>query len=528
MHDLLSDALIGIRTTDGDERRVSLPAAIAGLLSDEIADFTGLRAHQADPWHVLLVQLAASVMARQPDGCAPPVAESFWRTGLLDLADGCATAWHLVAVDVTLPAFMQHPLASRGDLSAFGLSGQHPDEIDVLVTAKDHDVKAARAAPADPETWLYAIVALQTLSGFLGKGNYGSVRMNGGLASRCIVSLTASTDPTPRFREELAVVRAMRANALGSTLGYQPRGIVLTWLTPWARAGHQHDLSTLEPWFVEAVRPLRLLASGSNIEALAATCGARQIGPKAMDSGDVGDPWLPINEADKKKGRSALTVSGSGWTPQRLTDLLLQQSHQLTTLQRPRAGMDGPAWFLASVLVRGQGTTEGLHRTAVPVPQQVLSLLARPDGRGQLAQGAAKLREDASEVQKTLSVALMSLTSGGPDTVASDRKSLSSWAGVCMESFIRGWGDRYFETLWRLADTPADTVRADWTAALVADARRTLREAEDRLPAPSGRRWRGRVAATGLLEGSLRKKGLLAVDSHASDLDTTPAEGAHA
>lgn len=508
MHDLLDEALIGVRTTAGQQRRVSLPGAIAGLLSDEIADFTGLRAHQADPWHVLLVQLAASVMARQPEGAEPPTEELFWRAALLDLADGQATAWHLVVDDVTLPAFMQHPLASASDVSAFSLSARHPDEIDVLVTAKNHDVKGARAAD-DPEAWLQAVVALQTLSGFLGKGNYGSVRMNGGFGSRCIVSLLSSSNPSSRFREELMTVRSMRAGVLASALGYRARGVVLTWLTPWSRRTHHHDLSALEPWFIEAVRPLRLRPVDGTIRAWSCTSEARQIGPKAIDSGDVGDPWLPINEADKKKGRSALTVSANGWTPQRLSDLVLQQAFQLTALQKPRAGMQGPAWFLCSVLVRGQGTTEGLHRAAVPVPATVLSLIARPEGRDQLAQGAVKLRDDAAEIQKSLTMALMSLASGGPETVNRDSKALASWASVCLGPFTRGWTDRYFEALWRLADTPLDIVRADWQAALIADAYRALHDAETKLPTPSSRHWRGRVNARGMFNGSLRKKGLL-------------------
>ena len=508
MHDLLNEPLIGVRTAAGKQHRVSLPGAIAGLLSGEVADFTGLRAHQADPWHVLLVQLAASVMARQPEDTEPPADEPFWRAGLLDLADGQATAWHLVADDVTLPAFMQHPLKSASELSAFSPWARHPDEIDVLVTAKNHDVKGARSE-GDPEGWLQAIVALQTLSGYSGRNSYGSVRMNSGTGSRCFVTLVGSKEVAPRFREELETVRSMRPGVLASALGYRARGMVLTWLTPWSRQAHHHSLSELEPWFVEAVRPLRLRTREGSIQAWGATSEARQIGPKAIENGDVGDPWLPINEADKKKGRSALTVSSAGWTPQRLSDLILQQSFQLTTLQKPRAGMKGTAWFLCSVLVRGQGTTEGLHRTAVPVPASVLSFIASSEGRGQLARGAAKLRDDASEIQKSLTMALMSLASGGPETVNRDSKALAAWATVCLEAFTRGWSERYFEALWRLADTPVTTVRADWQHALINDARRALREAEGRLPTPSSRRWRGRVNARGLLDGSLRKKGLL-------------------
>ena len=110
MHDLLTDPLIGVRTPEG-KRRVSLPDLLAGLTAGEVEGYTGLRAHQADPWHVFLVQLAASIQARHPSETLP-TDPAYWRAGLLDLADGRDTAWHLVVDDVTQPAFLQHPWSS--------------------------------------------------------------------------------------------------------------------------------------------------------------------------------------------------------------------------------------------------------------------------------------------------------------------------------------------------------------------------------------------------------------------------------
>ncbi|BBD78364.1 hypothetical protein [Hydrogenophilus thermoluteolus] len=113
MHDLLNDPLIGVRMPRG-ERRVSLPELLAALSANEVEGYTGLRAHQADPWHVFLVQLAASIQARCPTNSLPTDRE-YWCNGLLNLAD--ANAWHLVVEDVTQPAFLQHPCLprARGD-----------------------------------------------------------------------------------------------------------------------------------------------------------------------------------------------------------------------------------------------------------------------------------------------------------------------------------------------------------------------------------------------------------------------------
>lgn len=508
MHDLLSDPLIGIRTVAGDSR-VSLPELLARLSGGEPLDYTGLRSHQADPWHVFLVQIAASVMARDSAHTTLPADVAFWRAGLIELGGGLESAWQLVVEDVTKPAFMQHPLESNDALGAFKLKALTPDELDVLVTAKDHDVKLARMDESDPEAWLFALLTCQTVSGYLGKGNFGSVRMNGGFGSRAIVSLVSDTMPGPRFVEEVGVLRALRDTAALRSLGFVDRGGVLTWIQRWSRQAEQWLFQQLEPWFVEAVRPLRLLALHGAIRAVAAASEARQIGAKTLDNGDIGDPWLPINVNDRKKGRSALTVSGSAWSPDLLCRLLFQDGIELTPLQRPRKGMSGTSWLVGSVLVRGQGTTEGFHRFALPVPARVRTWLAQKDERDRLGRFAKELIGDAKEVERTLSGALMLLADGGPESIDFQDETLKAWSRGALEGHNLGWTERFFPTLWRIAEQAAETVREEWRGELTTRARESLDDAHRRLPLPSSRRYRAQVHARGYLEGSLRKKGLI-------------------
>lgn len=342
MHDLLTDPLIGVCTPQGHQR-LNLPELLAALSAGRVEGYTGLRAHQADPWHVFLVQLAASIQARCPTDRLP-TDPGYWRDGLLDLAEGMETAWHLVVEDVAKPAFLQHPWKSwEAEAADYGITcrrgqiiydpkAQTPDELDVLVTSKNHDVKMARMDAQAVEGWLYALLLLQTTSGFLGQGNYGILRMNGGFGSRAIVSWTRSLNPSERFRDETTEIQQLRAEVLRQ-FGYTSRGVVLTWLKCWDRSTHQFHMKELEPWFVEAARPVRLIKDDSGeILALGATSKARQIGPKSIENGDVGDPWTPLNVQDKKKVRSALTLSAEGFTPQRLTDLLFEQGIELTPL----------------------------------------------------------------------------------------------------------------------------------------------------------------------------------------------------
>jgi CRISPR system Cascade subunit CasA len=515
MHDLLTEPLIGVRTQEG-ERRLSLPELLAALSAGEVEGYTGLRAHQADPWHVFLVQLAASIQARRPTEALPTEA-NYWREGLLELADGMESAWHLVVEDVTQPAFMQHPWKSweaeaadygvktvRGQ-TAYDAKASTPDELDVLVTSKNHDVKMTRVKAEAAEAWVYALILLQTTSGFLGQGNYGILRMNGGFASRSIISWARSLNPSHRYVDETTEVHGLRAAALRD-FGYAGRGVVLTWLRRWDRSHHQYHIPELEPFFIEAARPVRLIQTDpGRILALGATSKARQIGPKTIENGDVGDPWTPLNVQDRKKGRSALTLSSDGFTPQRLTDLLFEQGFELTALQTPKPGTE-PGWFVASCLVRGQGTTEGFHRIELLVPPKARMTLLDKQRRDTLGHLAQKLLEDAKKVQNTLNTALTVLTEGGPDKA--DFERVAKWIETARKDFSRRWAAMYFPALWRGTDEDHTTVRSDWQQRLVNAAQDLLDDATERLPLPANRTWRAITKAQSILRGMLHKSGL--------------------
>lgn len=515
MHDLLTDPLIGVYGKPG-RRRLSLPELLAALSAGEVDGYTGIRAHQADPWHVFLVQLAASIQARRPtDGL--PVDPGYWRDGLLDLADGIDSAWHLVVEDVTKPAFMQHPWKSWDDeAGVFGVKvtrgkkqldpkARTPDELDVLVTSKNHDVKMARVDPAAEEAWIYALLLLQTTSGFLGQGNYGIIRMNGGFASRSIASWSRSLDRGTRFQDEVAALNDLREGAI-STYNLASKGVVLTWLGQWDRSGNQYQIADLEPWFIEAARPVRLVVEDNgDIVALGATSKARQIGPKSLENGDVGDPWTVLNVQDKKKGRSALTLSSDGFSVQRLTELLFEQGFELTPLQKPRPG-DGPGWFLASCLVRGQGTTEGFHHIELPVPPKARMALLAKESRETLGHLAQQLLADAKEVQKALGTALTVLAEGGPEELDFDR--VESWVRAIRRKFLLRWQSMYFPVLWGGAEGNNHTLRSEWQQQIVDVAQELFDEAAQALPLPANRAWRAITRARTVWQQMLRKNGL--------------------
>jgi CRISPR system Cascade subunit CasA len=505
--DLLTEPLIGIRA-GSLTLQVTLPEVLARLSGGGLDAYTGQRAHQTDPWHVLTVQLAASILARRPElkHDQPPDDPGFWRDGLFDLADGQASAWRLLEADSTRAAFMQHPLFGASELAEkFRPKAATPDELDIPVTSKNHDLKIARVRTDDVESWLYALVLYQTTSGFFGNGNYGAARMNSGTGSRPVVSVVASMNPSLRFRAELARVCAYRGVVLAKGFGYCARGTVLTWLRPWDRSGHQWTPSQLEPWYAEACRPLRLVATDRGIAALGATSQARQIGPKMPDGGDVGDPWIPIN-AENKKGRTALTVGPRGWTPALVTSLLFEDGYEASPMQVIPEG-SGDLIFTASVLARGQGSTEGFHRLELPIPARVRPRLFQREERGSLGKSAQSLLSDANELRSAVRMALTLLTEGGPDKPDTGAVAVTRWVDSRAARLEQGWSRAFFDHLWRSADEDAEAVRREWRAQLLSLGLATLERALQDMPRPSNRRWRARVRAEGALTAMLRKKG---------------------
>jgi CRISPR system Cascade subunit CasA len=279
-------------------------------------------------------------------------------------------------------------------------------------------------------------------------------------------------------------------------------------------------MSHLDPLFVEAARPVRISTNGHELQALGATTSSRQIaGP---DSGDCGDPWTVLNIADKKKGVSALTVSSQGLTPKLLADLLFQQGFQLTELQQPRPG-SGRTYFCASVLVRGQGTTDGFHAAQIPIPETARAALLQPNRRDKLALFARELLSDASTIEKCLRSALMTLAEGGPAKPDYGKDAVVAWANKAIHSFAHDWRHDYFPALWEATDAVSEhrAIRARWVEGLMAQARRLLGKAEQHIPIPSSRRMRAAVRAQSLLEALFHKQGLIALSREAADAVST-------
>ncbi|MEL6546896.1 MAG: type I-E CRISPR-associated protein Cse1/CasA, partial [Myxococcota bacterium] len=372
---LLDERLITIRAPGRRERQqVTLPELLSLLAQDgAVGDFPYLRAHQRHPWHSFLVQLAAIALHRANESGAEHSAER-WRAMLLDSADGMASAFALVEPDLAKPAFLQPPVP-EGTLAKWKRI-ETADALDILVTAKSHDVKAQRVIDASLETWMFALLSLQTMQGFLGAGNYGIARMNGGFASRPEVGLASSLTPSVRFRRDVRVLLDSR-DAVTHKFGYSPKGgHALLWLLPWDGASAL-PLSECDAHFIEICRRIRFSEHSNVLQCEYKSTESARLEAKSRN-GVVGDPWIPVDAS----GEKALTVSAKG-----LDYVLTQSLLWGSAYERPPALVvrQDDCFFIGRVLVRGQGKTEGFHERVLRIPPKVRSFLQRPDDTSILA-----------------------------------------------------------------------------------------------------------------------------------------------
>ncbi len=494
VNDLLVDPSFTVRRA-GDERVVSLPAVLAALQQGAVDSFPALQAHQAHAWYAFLVQLAA-IAYHRAGGDRAPVGEDEWRKCLLRLSAGCREAWSLVVRELSLPAFLQPPVPERS-LAGFKRVHRCPDEIDVLVTSKNHDVKGARIHCPRAEHWAFALVSLQTMQGYLGVGNYGIARMNGGFSSRPCVTLAPASglDLGARFSRDTAALLSIRSK-LVDDYGYRADdGHALLWLEPWDGEA-QFGLDSCDPFFIEICRRMRMEEGAAGPRCLFAPSKSMRLAA-GESKGLTGDPWTPV-----KQDGAALTVSGAGFSYKLLQELLFSGDYRPGATLAVQPGDPKEMTLVSSVLVRGQGETQGLHERSLPLPGAARLRLARNEGRQQVAKLAKRRIEMAGEVQhRVLKPAVCALLQAGADDLDFRDERSKRW----IEAHDARVDEAFFEELWKGLDQSPEVAEHSWSALLVAYAEQVLEEAIRSTPLAGARRYRAIAVAENRFRAARQK-----------------------
>lgn len=508
---LLTEPLIRIVGTAGSHRALSLPALYAELVADQVAAFSGLRPHQRHGWHAFLTMVGAQALHRAGLD-EPPTDPDAWRSLLRALTPDFPAdePWSLTA-PADKPALLQAALP-EGSFDPLKNVYAAPDEIDTLVTSKNHDVKAARMVAAEADGWLYALVQLQTCEGFLGAGNYGVSRMNGGFANRPGIGVAPPGGIGRRVVRDIRRLIALRPKILADNPHYRAEGGVgLVWLEPWDGV-RSLGPDELDPYYVEVCRRIRLVAVDGRIGARGVGSKAARIAMPKQLNGMTGDPWAPIDHGDGKSAPKALTVDGRGFHYRRLARILFHKGYAPAPLQT-LAGNDGDdgLTLVCQALVRGQGKTEGWHERVIPISRRGAGLLKR--GRTDELAGLAEDRiADVAKLGSALRYALMVLFQRGPDP--EDFKPRDPGSAAHAAPFLTRFDaevDRtFFDDLWFEAEHLEEpeqktVVRGAWIRKMRGIGRDVLRTAEAGSPASAVRSYRAMARAEGAFDRAFAK-----------------------
>lgn len=504
MHNLLIDTLIRARLVNGESAAMSLPDIYEAASSDAVATFQALRPHQRHAWHAFLAQLGALALQRA-DLVTPPQTAAEWRTVLRGLTSEFADdePWQLIVDDPAQPAFMQCPAANT--LSQYRRRVATPDDLDILVTSKNHDVKQAVAAACAPDDWLFALIDLQTMAGFLGAGNYGVSRMNGGFSARpCLGLAPHNRGLGAHLFHDMQRMLQNRSKLLQSYPDYfrPENGAALLWTVPWDGTTSL-DLSDLDPYYIEVCRRVRLSLADQGIVARTAGSKKSRVAAKAAN-GNVGDFWTPVSAGDAK----ALSLSRAGFRYDRLAQLLFKRDAYCLPPALTVGATESKWRVVARGMAGGQGKTDGYHeRTDIVLAPTTVTALGRRKGRDELASIHDALLEEIAEVSAALRLGIAVAASGGKplsDLAKTDRTHATPFArrlDAAIDPLFFGAVERRF-----IAETEAGKrkARAILARNMLATAHALLDEAVEAVPCPAIRRHRARARAFSAFHGRLR------------------------
>jgi CRISPR system Cascade subunit CasA len=442
---------------------VSLPKLLALLSKDEVDSFPALRPHQRPAWHMFLAQLAALALHRSGKTITPEV-EQEWREALRNLTSTFTNdePWCLYVADRTMPAFLQPPVPNGMKL---GKAAETPDELDILITARNHAVKKHIAKQAEAEDWVFSLVSLQTTANYGGGSSYYITRLKNP-SSRVMLALApvdTSNEPDKSIRlgkwfkrdvELLLATRTEEIRKFEESHSFKAEnGIGLTWIEAWP-LGKQLALNSLDIWFIEVCRRVRLKLNNEG-ELTAERGGSRKarIDSRTHD-GAVGDPWMPVS----KSGKGAFELKEEGFTYKVLYDLIISGKWELPLLAKPTTSeLSGGLALLAEAPVTGRGKTWGFSSRLLPTGGKIARAATLEIQRQALDLIGTRLIEDSQKVIDGLADALASVAAGGDlEAVSSSRKDKCLfYAKPAKEQLELKVDEFFFKHLWACFDAPS-------------------------------------------------------------------------
>ena len=500
----MTESLIGYKQNDGEIVKASLPQVYSALVTDDIVSFPALRPHQKHAWHAFLVQLG--VIAMHNAGLTePPTDADEWLRIIRALTKDKFPddePWHLIINDITKPAFMQSPASSRERENGYESVLTTPDELDMLVTAKNHDLKFSVIVQASLDDWLYALITPQTMDGNPGR-NPGIARMNGAFGNRPAFSLAPIGGVGAHVRRDMKALSEQMPE-LKRKYPMNEDGIGLLWTQKWdGTRAEALTLDKLHPLFIEVCRMVRL-RDDNGIYAIKATAKYNRIESKAM-KGMMGDPWTPINQKENK----SLTLAKGGFTYKRIVDYLINADWDWPMLLKSAQADPDTMALVARAMVRGQGKTEGYYERVIPISQKVKTAMMRRASTQELGDIAKARIIDVGKVQSILYHAIRIFASSGENNKASEHADYARlWAnkldGIIDTTFFNDLQDEF-----EADENERQAIRNKWLRndedknGVINHARKILHDASESLPCYDMWRYEAYAKSKSTFEGRI-------------------------
>ena len=504
MLNILTEPLVRISAAQGTHL-ASLPQVYAALMADEVEAFPALRPHQRHAWHAFLVLLAAMAMHRAGI-TEPPETASEWLALIRGLAAGFPDdePWHLVVDNITKPAFMQPPASSPDKEGDFERVIATPDELDIISTSKNHDIKTGMLDHASTDGWMFALIDLQTMGGQIGNGHYPISRMQSGWNSRTAFTLT------PSLRWGRHIVRDITTLLGVDTRGWPMRwdGVGLVWVEPWdGTRAESLTLDRLHPYYLEVCRRRRLLVGPGGVYAKQATSAGRRLATQES-LGAVHDPWQLIDKRDKK-GDKALALQKDGFAYDRIVGYLFDGGDWDLPVLFQGGSRDR---FLVARGVKGDrgGQTEGYYERIIPLRPRTVQVFGRTRLRNELADVARERVAQVGKVKDALRHSIATFVADGDSAgIRSDQWTRASALSGKLDEIV----DRDFfddvQNEFEVDDNDARVrIRRRWLRngedGIIDHAQGILKDATDSLPCLSIHRYKAQVRAGSVFWGRLQ------------------------
>jgi CRISPR system Cascade subunit CasA len=514
----LVDCCIRAVLGNGEPVLLSLPGVIAACAEADpelrAVSFPALRAHQAPAFHAFLAQISAMGLRRLGRETLPGADEDVWREVFRELTKvefPDDEPWCLVTPP-DKPALLQPPVAG-GDMSGFSddKSARTPDELDLVVTAKNHDLKSSRLFDSRADDWIFALVSLQTQGGHGGRGYKLTVRLRGSYNARCYAYLAPVNGGFGG-----ALIRSISRlvspdyDVVPPPVFCNGVGIPLAWTPGWL-TGEQLALSDLDPLFVDACRRVRLVHENGSFVGKRATSDVPRVAglTHRVDrdrNGHLGDPWSPIT---KEHAPQAFAIT-SGGLSYRILSRLLFEKDEITrsylmgaTKEERRKAMEVHVQGLATA-PESNGNSRGFHSRTIPVPAQAIDWWeSQPADAAALAK--ERIEAAAKAWREALRVAMFVLAQGGREDIKwKDHKTSDALSRAVQARFDGRVDAVFFPALWDAIGKSQNDRERDWALQLRDIAREIFDEAVREFSILGERRFLAEARARSRLEAGFR------------------------